>query len=323
MSYIEKHLLFSVNGYEEPWKIQFYNPFNGEDKKAVVAYVLAPNSRNITSQYNGSPVLTPGPLLTKVMKELIPRIQSYPYEWEWSGKKIYQYGFDFITDMSSIDSIPTTIELTDIAYHVIAEFYELDKETSQTTIVNSDDKITVNGVAVKLQIELQRAQWINQLSLDYFSDFPMKLVSLIYQKDTNPYSTIYEIPLDSIIVNRQTECILFPKAFMKRVFLIVQQEHYTPIVHVPMYQTETVETTVLTERTYETSWTEVVPEEYTYQPVPVNPTPSPVTPTKEIEGNYYDENGPNYIPGPVYAPEPSPMYTWEAGPRTPGYSQWD
>jgi hypothetical protein len=314
MSYIEKHLLFSVGGYEEPWKIQFLNPFNGEEKKAVTAYVLAPNSHYSQSTYKGLSVLTPGPLLKKVMQELIPRIQSYPYEWEWSGKKIYRFGYDFETDMASPEETPTVIELTSVAYRIVADFYEFDKTIVEDIIVNSEDKITCEGAAFKLEIELQRAQWISELSLDYFSDFPMKLISLVYQKDTNPYSTVYEIPLDSIVVNRQTECLLFPRVFVKRLFLIIQQENYTPIVHVPVYENVTESHTEYRERTYQNTWDEYIPEEYYYETPTTTPAPTPVPvptqPTIPVPTP----------PWPISHPEPGGGVG--GGIVHPGYAEW-
>lgn len=220
-TFVERHFNLSVSEFEGLWSMTFMHPFNETENISV--YIIAPNSNYLEDDYDRRPIIKAGPRLSEVMTKLLHKIESYPYNWDFSGQKIVQYGYDFETDYRV--SGLTYIDLTHIAHQEVNEYFNFFSPL-ETTIVSDDDILSGRGVMIKLKIELNKPKHINRVALDLFTEFPIKLVSLMYQEEKKDGAPFYEIPMAKLMQSNNSVSLHFPTVFAKTFRLIIQQESY-------------------------------------------------------------------------------------------------
>lgn len=224
-TYIEQHYSLSVSEFEGLWEMTFMDPFNRENQVSI--YIKAPNTDSFydQGQLKSWPIAKPGPRLTEVMQRLLYQIESYPYAWELSGQKIVSYGYDFESDFN-IGGNLTYIDLTEIAFKEVNEFYGFYSPL-EAGIVQEGETVSGKGVMTKLMITLDRAKNVNHLAVDFFTGYPMELLSLMYKEDLLSSSPTYEIPLAEAVQSNDSLYIHFPPVYAKCFILILKQETYT------------------------------------------------------------------------------------------------
>lgn len=223
-TYIEQHYSFSVSEFEGYWEMTFMHPYNRQEH--VTVYVIAPNTNvdfasiDLTDKL----VAEAGPRLTEVLNKLLYKIEYYPYSWDFSGKKIVSYGYDFETDYNG--SSITYIDLTQIAEKEVNEFYNFFSPL-EVDVVDETEKVSGKGVMAKLKITLNKAKYVNHLAIDFFTEYPIELLSLMYQEDTKESAATYEIPLSEAVQTNSSVYLHFSPVFAKTFYLIIKQESYT------------------------------------------------------------------------------------------------
>lgn len=220
-TFIEKHLSFSVSEFEGLWEMTFIHPFNKEEP--VTVYVIAPNSDTDTDKYKDKTIVKAGPRLSDVLSKLIYQIESYPYSWDLAGKKIVSYGYDFESDFTA-DKI-TKIDLTEIAFQEVNEHYNFFSDL-ESRVVSSKEYVSSKGVIAKLKIEMDRPKYINHLAMDFFTEYPIRLMSLMYEENKNKQTIVHEIPLKKVVQSNNSIFLHFPIVYAKTFTLIINQESY-------------------------------------------------------------------------------------------------
>lgn len=221
-TFIEQHYSFSVSKFEGLWEMTFMHPYNRQEHMSV--YVVAPNSDYENEELNDKPIVEAGPRLADVLKHLLFKIENYPYSWDFSGKKIVSYGYDFETDYNG--SSLTYIDLTEIALKEVNEFYNFFSPL-EVSIVQAEEKVSGKGVMAKLKITLDRPKQVNHLTVDYFTEYPIELLTLMYQKDQRKGAPTYEIPLSKAVQTNNSINLHFSPVFAKVFYIIIKQESYT------------------------------------------------------------------------------------------------
>ena len=224
-TYIEQHYAFSVSEFEGLWEMTFMHPFNREEHVSI--YVVAPNS---DSDYNSDnlkdlPIVKAGPRLTEIMEKLLYKIEFYPYAWDLNGKKIVSYGYDFESNYGVTDSI-SYIDLTEIAYKEVNEHYNFFSPL-ESSVVQEGEKVSGNGVMSKIKISFNRAKNVNHLAINYFTAYPIELVSLMYKEDENVDTLTHEIPLSKVVQTSRSIHLHFATVFAKTFYLIIKQSSYS------------------------------------------------------------------------------------------------
>jgi hypothetical protein len=220
--YIEQHFSFSVSEFEGLWEMTFMHPNNRQEHMSV--YVVAPNSDYEHAELEDKPIVEAGPRLTDVLKHLLYKIEFYPYSWDFAGKKIVSYGYDFETDFNGTSL--TYIDLTEIALKEVNEFYNFFSPL-ETDIVDETEKVSGKGVMAKLKITLDKPKTVNHLAIDFFTEYPLELLSLMYQVDQSKEAATYEIPLSKAVQTNSSIYLHFSPVFAKTFYLIIKQESYT------------------------------------------------------------------------------------------------
>lgn len=227
-SYIERHVSFGVDQFEGLWKLSFLHPFFYADTKRVITvYIIPPNSDFEGAEYNGIEVVDAGPNLVQVMTKLLPMIQNYPYRWELEGKKLDTFGYDLTSGLQKNGENVSSIDFTDIAFAEINRYYDFAEAVALPEVVTEEETIVRDAGLVKLDIVLEKAQWANQISFDFFTSYPIEIASVIYQEDTMKYSASYELPLESVQSSASSVSILFPSVFAKKFTVVLAQPTYT------------------------------------------------------------------------------------------------
>lgn len=221
-TYIEQHYSFSISSFEGLWEMTIMDPFNRQEHMSI--YVVAPNSDYNAESITDKPIVEAGERLTDVLNHLLYQIEYYPYSWDFSGKKIVTYGYDFETDYNG--SNLTEIDLTEIAYKEVNEYYNFFSPL-ETNAVSEAEKVSGKGVMAKLKITLNKAKHVNHLEIDYFTEYPIELMTLIYESEENNDATFYEIPLSKAVQSSSSLHLHFTPAFAKTFYLIMKQESYT------------------------------------------------------------------------------------------------
>lgn len=220
--YIEQHYSFSVSEFEGLWEMTFMHPYNRQEHVSV--YVVAPNSDYEHAELDDKPIVEAGPRLTDVLNRLMFKIEYYPYVWDFAGKKIVSYGYDFETDFNGTSL--TYIDLTEIALKEVNEFYNFFSPL-ETDIVDETEKVSGKGIMAKLKITLDKPKTVNHLSVDFFTEYPIELMSLMYQTDQSSEAATYEIPLSKAVQTNSSIYLHFSPVFAKIFYLIIKQESYT------------------------------------------------------------------------------------------------
>lgn len=220
-TYIEQHYFLSVSEFEGIWEMAFKSPFNSEER--IHIYVVAPNSDYDSAKLKNYPIVTAGERLTDVFNKLLHRIEFYPFEWELSGEKLVSYGYDFVSDLTP-DGTIRSFDLTEIAYQAVNEYYNFFY-TIDSLIVGEEEKLSGNGVMAKLKITFDRSKHVNHLAIDYFTEYPIQLISLMYQEDEGADAVI-ELPLSKIVQTSRSIHLHFPVVYAKTFYLVIEQESY-------------------------------------------------------------------------------------------------
>ena len=227
-SYIEKHLSFGVDEFEGLWKVEFLHPFFfGNEKQYLTVYVVPPNSDYTQGEYKGFEVVKMGPNMEEVIKQLLPRIEKYPYRWELEGKKLDQFGYDLVCDMAKGSTRVGKIDFTDIAFQEVSRYYSFTDPLPRPDIVTEYEVVERYGGMVKVSVTLEKAQWVNHLSFDFFSEYPIEVASIMYQEDTMKYAPVYEINLGDVTTSSESLSFGFPSVFAKKFTFIFVQSTYT------------------------------------------------------------------------------------------------
>lgn len=228
-SYIDRHISFGVDEFEGLWKLQFLHPFFFTGTKRVVTvYLVPPNSDFKGSTYNGYEVVHGGPHIMELIGQLLPMIQHYPYRWELEGKKLDVFGYDLVSGMTKTSEAVGSIDFTDIAFAEINRYYNFVEAMTLPKVVVEGEKVQRDAAMVKLDVVLEKAQWTNQISFNYYTSHPIEIVSIVYQESTMKYSAAYEIALDTITIeNVSSVSILFPSVFAKKFTVVFAQPTYT------------------------------------------------------------------------------------------------
>ena len=227
-SYIERHLSFGVDEFEGLWRVQFLHPFfYGNEKQYVTVYVVPSNSDYTDSEYNGYEVVDMGENMNKVIDQLLPRIEKYPYRWELEGKKLDAFGYDLVCGLVKGSSLVNNIDFTDIAFEEINRYYTFTEPAPLPDIVIETEEVEGKGAMTKIGVTLEKAQWVNQLSFDFFSEYPVQVLSAMYQEDTMKYAPVYELDLGATTQSSSSLSFGFPSVFAKKFTFILCQSTYT------------------------------------------------------------------------------------------------
>lgn len=265
-TYIEQQLSFYVSEFEGLWEMTFRDPFSRENNVSI--YVAAPNSDydNTTSEQD-KPIVKAGPRLSDFLNHLLYKIEYYPYTWDLAGKKLVTYGYDFETDYNG--SNISEIDLTEIAFKEVNEYYNFFSPL-ETNVVNVSDKVSGKGVMVKLEITLDKPKNVNHLEIDFFTEYPIELLSLMYKVDQKDTAATYEIPLSKVVQTSGSIYLHFSSVFAKVFYLIIKQEAYTLIDKVKTKEESANEklweqATVQSQQIYESSVSDYMSELFATQ----------------------------------------------------------
>ncbi|PFK99788.1 hypothetical protein COJ01_17095 [Priestia megaterium] len=223
VTYIEQQFSFSVSEFEGLWSMTFMHPYNREEHLSI--YLVAPNSDYDESKItDDKPIVEAGPRLTDFLNHLLYKIEYYPYTWDLAGKKIVSFGYDFECDYNGTSL--TEIDFTEIAFKEVNEYYNFFSPL-EADIVTPDETVSGKGVMAKLKITLDKPKYVNHLNIDYFTEYPIELLTLMYRADESSDATIYEIPLSKAVQTNSSIHLHFSPVFAKTFYLIIKQESYT------------------------------------------------------------------------------------------------
>lgn len=222
-TYIERHYSLSVSAFEGLWDMTFMHPFNREEHVSI--YLVAPNSDYDSSKLpEDKPVVEAGPRMTDFLNHLLYKIEYYPYTWDFSGKKLVSYGYDFESDYNG--SSISSIDLTEIAFKELNEYYNFFSPL-EAGVVKETDVVSGKGVMTKIEITLDKPKYVNDLNIDFFTQYPIELITLMYKADESKESTTHELPLSKIVQTNSSVHLHFAPVFAKTFFLIIKQESYS------------------------------------------------------------------------------------------------
>ena len=223
MNYIEKHVSLTIQKYEGLWKIVLIHPY--KPNTYLSAYVRDSQSDFDAKDYLDAPIVDAGERLKEVLDYITNQIEYYPYSWDLSGEKIVPYGYDFECTLSN-DKIES-LDLTDVAYEAVCEHYNIFSPTSGTGIANELDTISGKGVMAKLKIVLDKPKYINHLAIDFFTEYPMEILSFMYQIEEGDTQPFYELSLSNVVVLNNALYLHFPPIYAKVFYIVLKQETYT------------------------------------------------------------------------------------------------
>lgn len=221
-TYIEQHYALSVANFEGLWEMTFKHPYNGQENVSI--YLKAPNSNPQNTVRDSRPMVEAGPRLMEMLDHLLLKIESYPFTWDYSGKKIIPYGYDFESDYSGTSL--SKIDLTEIAFREVIDHYNIFSPLEKG-IVAAEDQISGKGVMARLDLILDKPKKVNHLAIDFFAEYPMDLLTVMYKEDQNATSPTYEIPLDKVVQSNNLTYLHFSPVFAKVFYIIIRQESYT------------------------------------------------------------------------------------------------
>lgn len=233
--YVEYALSFGVESFENLWKIQVLHPHDaGARMQAWVP--LNASDPDIGEEKDGIRIAQPGPRLAEVMKWMDEQIARYPYYWPKEGTYVDKFGYDFQVEIDGNNQIQE-IELTQIAYHILKNEWDIQPPAgANPTVDASYETVEGGGVLVKLIITMDYSKPVSELSLVPFTKYPMQLVSLMYEEDTDTFHPKKEIILTDVkstssisntstIHTTQSMRFQFPAVLAKRFTLILRQQN--------------------------------------------------------------------------------------------------
>lgn len=231
--YVEYALSFGVQSYEGLWKIQYLHPEDAGLK--IEAWIpLDPEDELIGEEVNDIQVAKPGEKLTEVMSWLYDRITRYPYYWPKEGTYVDKFGYDFEVELTA-DNKTDSIEITEIAYEILKNEWRIqpDSPSGEHEVDIQYETVPAGGVLIKLSVTLDRAQPVSDISMAPFTKYPMELVSLMYEEDTETYHPKKEILIGEGANNltkfeqtTQSIRLQFPVVTAKRITFILRQRNH-------------------------------------------------------------------------------------------------
>lgn len=227
-TYIEKHIELTITEYEGPWKILFLHP--NKANAYITAYLRASRADFNEMDYTDAPIIDAGDRLKEVLDYITNQIEYYPHSWELTGQKIVPYGYDFEGVLNG-DTI-SSLDLTDVAYEAVREHYNIFSPGSGTGIVDRSDTVSGKGVMVKLKIALDKPKYVNRLAIDFFTEYPMEILSFMYQTEEGETQPFYELSLSNVITTNSSLYLHFPRVYAKVFYIILKQETYTLLNYV-------------------------------------------------------------------------------------------
>ena len=230
--YVEYALSFGIQQREGLWRIEYLHPEDANRKEQTLIPMTADDPM-IGKEVDDILVARPGEKLIEVMGWLYNRINRYPYYWPNEGTYVDKFGYDFIVEF--YNGKTSKIEITQVAYDILKEELgiqppppDADREVD---VVN--EIVEGGGVLVKLSITLAYAQPISEFSIAPFTKYPMELVSLMYEEDTETFHPKKEIVLstaeDSLVKfsqSTQSIRVQFPVVTAKRITFILRQQNH-------------------------------------------------------------------------------------------------
>lgn len=238
--YVSQALSFGVQKFEDLWKVQFPHPY--DTNVLVSAWLpLDPEDSRIGEDIDGVRVAQPGVMLLEVMGWLNDRITNYPYYWPKEGTYVNKFGYDFQADVAT-DNKVTVFEITKVAYDILKDEFRIQPPNPENTNVDIQyDTVPGGGVLVKLSVTLSNAQPVSELNIAPFTKYPLELVSIMYEEDTETFHPKKEIAIpkdntDTKKFSQSTESIRFqfPAIIAKRFTIILRQQNYEKNTYVVM-----------------------------------------------------------------------------------------
>ena len=228
MHYVEKHISLTIQEYEGPWKILLLHPY--EPNTYLSVYVCASRNDFDAEDYADAPIIDAGERLKTVLDYITNQIEYYPYSWDLSGENIVPYGYDFECTLSN-DKIGS-IDLTEVAYEAVCEYYNIFSPVSGTEVVDTLDIVSGKGVMAKLKIVLDKPKYINHLAIDFFAEYPMEILSFMYQTEEGNTQPFYELSLANVVTLNNALYLHFPRIYAKVFYIILKQETYSLLNYV-------------------------------------------------------------------------------------------
>lgn len=140
------------------------------------------------------------------------------------------FGYDFECNYNNGNV--TSMDLTAVAYNAVCEHYNIFSPESGTDIVDESEMVSGKGVMAKLKITLNKPKYINHLSIDFFTEYPMEILSLMYQVEEGDTQPVYELSLSNVVYSNHSLYLHFPHIYAKVFYLILKQETYTLLNHI-------------------------------------------------------------------------------------------
>lgn len=222
-TFIEKHLDLSLLAYEGLWRLIFMNPHKEND--ALTVYLKTPSADYKPEDYKDGQIVNIGPRLEEVLLFLEKQIEFYPYTWDLANQKIAKYGYDFESDLKG--NVISRIDLTEIAYKVVQEHYNLFSPITGEDVIEEDEYVSGKGVMTKLKITLDKPKLLNHLAIDFFTEYPMEILSFMYQLEEGDTQPTYELSLTNVVQSISSLHLHFTPIQAKVFYLILKQETYT------------------------------------------------------------------------------------------------
>lgn len=228
LTYIEKHIELTITEYEGPWKILLLHP--NKANTYLTVYLRASRSDFDKEDYVDAPIIDAGDRLKKVLDYITNQIERYPYSWDLAGQKIVPYGYDFESVLSGNEI--SSLDLTDVAHEAVCEHYNIFSPGSGTGIVDESDMVSGKGVMAKLKIVLDKPKYVNRLAIDFFTEYPMEILSFMYQTEEGETQPFYELSLSNVVATNSSLYLYFPRVYAKVFYIILKQETYTLLNYV-------------------------------------------------------------------------------------------
>jgi hypothetical protein len=223
---IEYAVSLGKSSKDNLWQIKYVNSM--ESSSMQYAYITASKEDpRIGSKIDGVSVVEPGDRLVKVLDWLYARIESYPYQWPWEGTYVNKFGYDFEIEKTN-DKI-AKVEITEIAYDIVSNKIETKEANKENEIVETKEILEPGGAYVKYTVTLDQPKPMSEIAISPFSPYPLEIVSIMYEEDTETFHPKKELILDEVKGNSDTKSFTFnfSPVTAKRLTIIMRQKNYT------------------------------------------------------------------------------------------------
>lgn len=207
---IENVISLSKESFFHPFRIEYTVQYKNEKR---VRYIK--DDRNQVDEY-----LTPGPLLESLLSIIVEeKIMSYPFE---------ERGFNRGTPIDIIDLYTTPIE---DEIETTIDFIKYLRETEYIDEIVVEDTEEVNNWVeaphlTKFQLTFEKASDLSTVSFKMFSRYPVKLLSLVSERDLMGTGAPEKINLNntSLSIDGDTVTVILGKPiYTKRLTFVLGQ----------------------------------------------------------------------------------------------------